>query len=143
MPGPCDLTAYTDGAARGNPGPAAIGYAIYDFAGRLIEKASRFIGRHTNSEAEYEALLWAMERTSRLTRGHVKFFSDSEFMVRQVNGRYRANDERMRGYLTSVSENKVLFDSFEIVHVRREDPKIVLVDGLVNAALDQKGFRKK
>lgn len=138
-----DLVVYTDGAARGNPGPAAVGYAIYDSAGRLLEKASRFIGRRTNSEAEYEALLWAIEKASKLTSGRVRFYSDSEFMVRQVRGVYRANDERMRGFLAEVLENLRLFDSFEITHVRREDPKITLVDGLVNAALAEKGFPKR
>jgi ribonuclease HI len=138
-----DFEVYTDGAARGNPGPAAIGYAVYDSGGRLIEKASRFVGRRTNSEAEYEALLWAIERASKLTSGRVKFYSDSEFMVRQVRGVYRANDDRMRGFLSEVRESIKLFDSFEIVHVRREDPKITLVDGLVNAALTEKGFPKR
>ena len=143
MSGTNDVAVYTDGAARGNPGPAAIGYAIYDSAGRLVEKASKFIGRRTNSEAEYEALLWAIERASKLTNGRARFFSDSEFMVRQVRGVYRANDARMRGFLSEVLENVRLFDSFEIAHVRREDPKIALVDGLVNATLAEKGFPKK
>lgn len=134
---------YTDGAARGNPGPAAIGYAIYSPEGGLLEKASRFIGRRTNSEAEYEALLWAIERASKLTNGRVRFYSDSEFMVRQVKGVYRANDDRMRGYLAEVLEGIRLFDSFEITHVRREDARITLVDGLVNSALSEKGFPKR
>ena len=143
MPVGFDAVVYTDGAARGNPGPAAIGYAIYDSAGRLLEKAARFLGRRTNSEAEYEALLWAISRASKVTNGKVRFVSDSEFMVRQVRGVYRANDERMRGYLSEVRESIRLFDSFEIVHAPREDAKIVLVDGLVNAALNEKGFPKR
>ena len=138
-----NLSVCSDGASRGNPGPAAIGYAIYDASGGLIEKASRFVGRRTNSEAEYEALLWAIERASKLTNGRVKFYSDSEFMVRQVRGVYRANDDRMRGFLSEVRESIRLFDSFEIVHVRREDPRISLVDGLVNAVLTAKGFPKR
>jgi len=136
-----ELSIYTDGASRGNPGPAAISYAMYDFTGNLIEKDAKCIGRHTNSEAEYEALLWAIEKARERTCDHPKFFSDSEFMVRQIKGEYKANDERMKKYLAMALANKKLFATFEIRHVPRENPRIQLVDQLVNEALDRECIR--
>lgn len=132
-----ELSVYTDGASRGNPGPSAISYAIYDFTGHLIEKGAKCIGKHTNSEAEYEALLWAIERVRERTCDHLRLFSDSEFMVRQINGEYKASDERMKRYLETTLANKKLFAFFEVRHVSRDNPRIQLVDQLANEALDR------
>jgi ribonuclease HI len=130
------LLVYTDGASRGNPGPSAIGYSIYDSEGELVEQDARTIGTHTNNEAEYQALLWAIERAKAHTSGPVKFHSDSELMVHQVNGVYKASNERMRRLLETVRQGIGAFEGFRIVYVPRETPRIQVVDGLVNEALD-------
>jgi ribonuclease HI len=132
-----ELSVYTDGASRGNPGPSAISYAMYDFTGNLIEKGAKCIGKHTNSEAEYEALLWAMEKVRERTCDHLKLFSDSEFMVKQINGKYKASNERMKKYLAMTLANKKLFTTFDVRHVPRDNPRIQLVDQLANDALDR------
>jgi ribonuclease HI len=132
-----ELSVYTDGASRGNPGPSAISYAMYDFTGKLIEKDAKCIGKHTNSEAEYEALLWATEKVMERTCDHLKLFSDSEFMVKQINGKYKASDERMKKYLAMTLANKKLFVTFEVRHVPRDNPRIQLVDQLANEALNR------
>lgn len=130
---------YTDGAARGNPGPAAIGYAIFDSRGRCVEQNGKYIGPHTNNEAEYEALIWAIDRTEKRTRGRVKFHSDSELMVHQVNGVYQVKKDHLRGYVDAIKHAIGGFESFKLVYVPRENPRIVLVDGIVNEVLDDEG----
>ena len=132
------MLVYTDGASRGNPGPAAIGYAIFDPSGKCLERNARFIGQHTNNEAEYEALLWALERAGTYTTESVKFHSDSELVVHQVNGVYHVKKEHLRKYVDRIQSAVDGFRSFRLVYVPRENPRIVLVDGIVNKVLDEK-----
>jgi len=139
MEGEQDLSLYTDGAARGNPGPAAIGYAIYDSVGNLIEKDARFVGRRTNNEAEYEALIWGLEKVRERGCGKIRVFSDSELVVRQINGEYKVSEERLRKYVSVIRTNEGLFESVKLSHVPRENPRTMLVDEMVNAALDRAG----
>jgi len=139
MPVVSKLTVYTDGGSRGNPGPAAIAYVMYDSVGSIIEKDSKSIGRHTNNEAEYEAVLWAIERIRERSCLSVKVFTDSEFVVKQVKGIYDRKDPRMAQYARRVEANLRLFDSFELNHVPRTNPRQSMVDSMVNAALDAKG----
>ena len=137
MPDSPRIYVYTDGASRGNPGPAAIGYAVFDASGKCLERNGRFIDRHTNNEAEYEALLWALERAKRYTKESVKFHSDSELVVHQVNGVYKVKKEHLRRYIERIERGVEHFRSFRLVHVPRENPRIQLVDGIVNRVLDE------
>lgn len=130
------MLVYTDGAARGNPGPAAIGYAIFDPHGKCLERNGRSIGPHTNNEAEYEALLWALEKVGNHTREGVKFHSDSELVVYQVNGVYQVKKDHLREYVGRIQKASQAFRSFKLVYVPRENPNIQLVDGIVNKVLD-------
>jgi len=132
------MIAYTDGGSRGNPGQAAIAYALYDSVGNVIEKDAKCIGIHTNNEAEYEAVLWAIEKVRERSCGNVKIFTDSEFVVKQVKGIYDRKDPRMAQYARRVEANLKLFDSFELNHVPRTKPRQAMVDSMVNAALDAK-----
>jgi ribonuclease HI len=132
------ILVYTDGAARGNPGPAAIGYAIFDPDGNCIEQDGRYIGPHTNNEAEYEALLWALGAASKHTHHNVKFHSDSELIVYQVNGVYRVKKDHLREYVERIRKATEAFNAFKLVHVPRENPNIQKVDGLVNRVLDER-----
>ncbi|MEW5748375.1 MAG: ribonuclease HI family protein [Candidatus Thermoplasmatota archaeon] len=131
---------YTDGAARGNPGPAGAGFAIFGPDGRLVEKGAKALGRRTNNEAEYEALIWAIQRAKAITSGDVRFHSDSELMVRQVNGVYQVRKEHLRPLVDRVRAEAAGFRSFRLVNLPREDERIQLVDALVNAELDRQGF---
>ncbi len=131
------LSLYTDGASRGNPGPAAIAYAIYDQSGELVEEEARCIGKHTNNEAEYEALLWGLQKVTERRCTMVRAFSDSELVVRQVNGKYKARDRRMEVYVDRVRKYKEIFESFELTSVPRENERTRLVDEMVNDALDR------
>jgi ribonuclease HI len=131
------IRVFSDGASRGNPGPAAIAYAIYDESGVLIDSGARSIGRATNNEAEYQALLLAMERACVHSKDTAHFFSDSELVVRQVNGRYRTKNERMRGYLQKVLSKMTSFREVRVTHVPRENERTQLVDKMVNDVLDR------
>jgi len=130
------LSLYTDGASRGNPGPSAIAYAIYDQTGQLIEKDAKCIGRHTNNEAEYEAVLWGLQKVTERRCTSVRAFCDSELVVKQVSGKYRTKDRRMAIYAERVRKYKEIFGSFKLASVPRENPRTKLVDELVNEALD-------
>ena len=140
MPATETMRVYTDGASRGNPGPAAIGYVILDKAGELIERNARNVGKRTNNEAEYEALLLAMDRVLTLGFDRAEFFSDSELMVRQINGRYRTKNERLKVLADMVKAKKAEFASFKLTHVVRENRGTQLADAIVNEALDRAGF---
>ncbi len=134
------LWVYSDGAARGNPGPAAIGYAIYDASGQLLEQDAACAGELTNNEAEYEALLWAMDRVAALCPEEARFHMDSELVVRQMTGRYAVDAPNLRSLHERAKAEMKRFPHFTISHVPRTDDRIRRVDELVNAALDEKGF---
>ncbi len=137
MPATQSVEVYTDGAARGNPGQSAIGYAVYDHDGKIIDKDSKAVGVKTNNQAEYEAFVWALERVVKMGAKEAAFYSDSELLVKQVNGRYRIKDLRLRdlhdlaqGYIDSL-------DKFEIEHVSRENERTSRVDAMLNKELDE------
>ena len=134
------ILVYTDGAARGNPGPAAIGYAIFNLSGKCLERNGRFIGEHTNNEAEYEALLWALKSAGTYTRDTVKFHSDSELVVHQVNGVYAVKKEHLKEYVERIQQERGMFRSFKLIHVPRENPRLQIVDNIVNKVLDERGL---
>ena len=128
---------HTDGAARGNPGPAAIGVVVQDETGRVIYEASRCLGVTTNNEAEYQALIAALEYVKDLRPTSAEFFLDSELVVRQLEGRYRVKEPRLQtlhGRATMLL-NAVPNHTFQ--HVPRE--KNARADELANEALDALG----
>jgi len=129
---------YTDAASRGNPGPAAISYTIYDEHGNVVESDAKRIDSATNNSAEYQALVWAMERTSEHTDGEAVFYSDSELLVNQIRGDYRVRNRGLAALFDEVVRLKRLFESTSFVHRPREDPRIALEDDKVNAVLDGK-----
>jgi ribonuclease HI len=131
-------TAYCDGASRGNPGPASFGVVVCDPAGTITAELAVPIGVNTNQVAEYEALIRALAELKGLGARRVKIFTDSEFVTKQVNGQYRAKDERMKALLARVRAAAPAFDEFSVVHIRRSShPHNVRADGLANEALDR------
>ena len=126
---------YTDGASRGNPGPAAIGAVIKDGQGRVLARISRRIGRTTNNQAEYQAIVAALEKALGLGVATVEVKSDSELAVRQINGRYRVKNTGLRPLHQRVGELRSLFQGFSIASIPRRQN--VEADRLSNAALDE------
>jgi ribonuclease HI len=83
------LLLYTDGGARGNPGPSAIGVVIYDSGHRELEKYKKYLGTTTNNQAEYRALIAALELATKLGADNIVCHLDSELVVRQLQGKYK------------------------------------------------------
>jgi len=124
---------YFDGAARGNPGPAAVGYVVVTNDGIVAEGGER-IGRATNNQAEYEALTRALEVARDYGFDEVDVRGDSELIVKQVRGEYDANDPTLREHRVTVRELLAGFDSWSLEHVPREIND--RADELANDALD-------
>lgn len=127
---------YTDGGARGNPGPAAIGVAIYE-AGRINEPLKTFgkyLGETTNNQAEYRALIAGLEMCKALNASHVVCYMDSELVVRQITGVYKIKEAGLKELAMDAIRLKNNFDIVEFKHVPREKNK--LADRLVNECLD-------
>ncbi len=132
----------SDGGSRGNPGPGAIGVLVRQDETILI-KSSKFIGeRTTNNEAEYEALILAMELASSITSDEVTCILDSELVVKQLLGEYRVKDPRMRSLFLKVQKLQERFKKIKYEHVSRWNNYQRIVDELVNEELDDKGYRK-
>ncbi len=128
------LIINADGASRGNPGRAAIGATLKDEKGRLVASISRYIGRTTNNQAEYGALIAALERAVELGARTVDIRLDSELVVRQVKGQYRVKNAALRPLYLRVGELLGRFEGFTIRHVPREQN--AQADRLADAALD-------
>ena len=137
---PRSITVYTDAACRNNPGPAAIGYAVYDTSGTCLESNAKYIGTQTNNVAEYEALLWGMDQACAHCRENVVFHSDSELVVRQVNGDWRVKKDHLRPLVEKVLTKRSLFKSYQLLHLPRTNKSIAAVDKMVNDVLDKAGF---
>jgi ribonuclease HI len=127
------LIIYTDGASSGNPGPAAIGAVIKDGQGRVISRISRRIGRATNNQAEYQAIITALEEAVRLGAGEVDIKSDSELVVKQLKGRYRVKKATLRPLYQEVVKLIGSLEAFTITHIPREQNREA--DRLANGAL--------
>jgi len=125
---------FTDGASRGNPGPAAIGAVIKDERGRVITTISQHIGRSTNNQAEYRAIIAALEEAIKLGATHVKLNSDSELVVKQINGRYKVKKLALRPLYQKIVQLVGSLEHFTIAHIPRTQN--VEADNLANAALD-------
>lgn len=128
---------HTDGAARGNPGPAAIGVVIEDDKGRTVYEASRALGMKTNNEAEYLALIAALEYLKDSRAREAEFLLDSELVVRQLNGGYKVKEPRLRALHGQVVMLLNAVPKHTIRHVRREQN--ARADELANEALDAVG----
>jgi len=133
------LTARTDGASKGNPGPAAYGFTV-EKDGIVLEENYGYIGETTNNIAEYTACIEALKRMKSLGATCVMMFSDSELMVRQLNGLYRVKNRGLQPLYRTVQKLLGSFDSYEIVHVLRGENTIA--DGLANKAINEHLSRK-
>ncbi|MFU8867145.1 ribonuclease HI [Natronococcus sp.] len=125
---------YFDGASRGNPGPAAIGWVIVTSEGIVAEGNER-IGRVTNNQAEYTALITALEAAEEYGYGEVHARGDSELIVKQVRGEYDTNDPELRERRVRALELLSSFDDWSLEYVPREVND--RADGLANEALDR------
>ena len=127
------VVIFTDGAADPNPGPAAIGATIKDERGRLIDSISQGIGWATNNQAEYRAIIAALEKAVSLGAKHVEVNSDSELVVKQINGKYRVKKAALKPLYQEVKKLQSLLECFTITYIPREQN--IEADNLANTAL--------
>jgi ribonuclease HI len=131
------LLIFTDGGARGNPGPAAIGYIIKDSSGKVLAEEGRNIGVATNNEAEYQAveaalLQAATARDSQLLK--IGIFLDSKLVAEQLSGRWRIKEPRLGIFAVRIKSLEKRFSDVRYQHIPRE--KNSEADTLLNQALD-------
>lgn len=130
------LILHTDGGARGNPGPAGIGVVITDRSDKLLEEHAKSLGKTTNNQAEYRAVIFGLERALALGATSVEVVTDSEFLVRQMTGVYRVRHaEIAKRYLEVKSLENRLNSHVTYRHVRREQN--TRADRLANEAMDR------
>ena len=124
-----------DGASRGNPGPAAIGAIIRDEAGNILGHISRALGVTTNNQAEYQAIIAALEKAVGTGAKQVTVKSDSKLVVEQINGRYKIKNTALRPLYQRVVQLAGSIESFSITYIPREEN--AEADALANRALDR------
>jgi len=124
----------TDGGARGNPGPAAFGYVLETEDGTVLAAHGEAIGRATNNVAEYRALVAGLEKALELQVDEVEVVSDSELLVKQMQGEYKVKNEALQHLSLEATRLARQLGSVSYTAVRREHNE--LADRLVNEALD-------
>jgi ribonuclease HI len=125
---------FTDGGARGNPGPAAYGFVLESEDGTVLAAEGEAIGTATNNVAEYSGLIAGLQRAVELHVPEVEVVSDSELMVKQMRGEYRVKNEALRELYDEATALARRVGNVEYRHVRRAHNE--LADKLVNDALD-------
>jgi len=126
------LIINTDGASRNNPGPAAIGVVIRDERGKTLIRISQSIGIATNNQAEYHAIIAALENAREFQAGNVLLQADSELVVKQMNGSYRIKNADLKPLYARAIALSRCFSTFSIKYIPREEN--VAADKLANRA---------
>ena len=128
------LIIHTDGGARNNPGPAGIGAVLYDENKQVVKEISEYIGEATNNQAEYKAVIRAMEEARKLNASELEFYLDSELVVKQLNREYKVKNKELAPLFMKVYNLSQGFRKVTFKHVIRERNKEA--DALVNKAID-------
>ncbi len=127
---------YCDGASRGNPGPSAAACLIFDSQKKLVARLGKYLGRGTNNEAEYQAVILALEKLKKMEAKKATFFLDSLFVVKQLNGKFRVKDERMKSFFLAIK--RLIWETgiqVEFRYISRS--KNTRADSLANKVLDK------
>lgn len=141
------LIIYTDGASRGNPGPASYGFTIQDETGHYLHKEGEYIGNTTNNMAEYTAVLVAFKRAkelvtrvksleSRKEQLQIELFADSKLVAEQLSGRYKIKSPHLKPIITEIQKLALELGGIIYSHIPRS--KNILADKLANEALDSR-----
>jgi ribonuclease HI len=132
--GKAPLEIYVDGASRGNPGSSGAGVLIKDIDG-TIHKIKRNLGILTNNQAEYEALIIALQAAKELKKNHLKIYTDSSLLANQINGNWRVRDSKIAVLYKKARRLIEKFKQVEIEHIPRELNREA--DRLANEAIDE------
>jgi len=134
------IIIYTDGGSRGNPGPSAIGVVFCNERNQIIKKYSEYLGEMTNNEAEYQAVVFALEKFKALfgkklaKSTEIELKSDSELLIKQLNGEYKILDEKIQPLFLKIWNLRLDFKKLKFKLISREKNKEA--DRLVNEVLD-------
>lgn len=135
-----NITIYTDGGARGNPGPAGIGAVLFDEQKNVLKEVSAYIGSATNNFAEYEALIQALQAAhelcgEKISETQILIKMDSELIVRQMEGKYKVKEPTLKEQFARVGQLIGGLSRISFAHVPREEN--AHADRLVNEAIDK------
>jgi ribonuclease HI len=131
-----EVWLYTDGAARGNPGPAAAGFRILTSLGELLLEHEESLGDKTNNQAEYAALIVGLEACRTYTRTRVRVGSDSKLLVKQMTGEWRVKNIELQALQAVARARTGAFREVQYNHYSRTHPEISAVDRALNRLLD-------
>ncbi len=132
------LVIYTDGGARGNPGPAGCG-AVLLFPDKKIKEFSRFLGKATNNQAEYEGVVLGLEKARAFKATEINFYLDSKLIVEQLNRRYKIKDPKLGSLFIKIWNLSQSFKKVNFYYIPREKNKPA--DRLVNRVIDENAKR--
>ncbi len=134
------LIVYTDGASRGNPGPASYGFTVADGKGKLLYEEGEYIGITTNNVAEYTAVLKSFKLIRKKFQEksplQIELFADSKLVAEQLSGRFKIKHPNLKPIFNEIKVLEMQFGSVMYTHVPRE--KNTLADSLANKALDSR-----
>ncbi len=128
------LLIFSDGGARGNPGPAALGAVILNQDHKVLQKIKRYLGEGTNNHAEYMAIKEGLTEAMKMKPHEIECYLDSELVVKQLNGEYKVKDKTLQGHYADI-QDLIFMKTVRFYHIPREQNK--LADTLVNEALDE------
>jgi ribonuclease HI len=129
------LIIYTDGGARGNPGPAGLGAVLYDTDRKKVAEVSQFLGVATNNQAEYRAVIAALEKARALGAAELDFYLDSELVVKQLNREYKVKNKDLAPLFLMIYNLSLSFRRITYTHIFREQNQAA--DQLANEAMDR------
>ncbi len=129
------LKIYTDGGSFGNPGPSGIGAVFINEEDLIIKKISKYIGNATNNQAEYKAVLFALEEAKKIKASKIEFFLDSELVVKQLNREYKIKNKGLAPLFIKVWNLIQSFKKVSFIHIPREKNKEA--DNLVKKVISE------
>jgi len=129
------IIIFSDGGARGNPGPAGIGAVLYDENKKIVAEISQYLGETTNNQAEYKALIAALKEAKRLKAEELACYLDSELVVKQLNREYKIKNKDLAPLFLEVYNLSLSFKKISFTHIPRE--KNTVADNLANKAMDK------
>ncbi len=128
---------YTDGASRGNPGEGACAYVFTTTDGTVFEKDGEYLGETTNNRAEYQAIKLALDDAVSVHRGPIVLHSDSQLVIKQINGEYRVKSDNLKSLYDEILSLTNRYDDLEFRYVPRDNTQIGKADDHCNELLDQ------
>ena len=129
------LIIYTDGGARGNPGPAGIGAILFNEEKKIVAEISTYLGVATNNQAEYKALIAALKKAHELKAEELECYLDSELVVKQLKREYKVKNQDLAPLFLEIHNLSLSFKKITYTHIRRELNKEA--DKLANEAMDR------